>query len=99
MVNHPNRSKKQITDAEIMAAFGTTSAAKLNAREQLMMAAGWLGLTHEDLSFGLKSSEDGIKLWRYGQTRAEDTYADDWSNAELVRVLGYNPFKRCVAQA
>lgn len=97
MTNHPNRRKRPLTDAEILMAFNQTPAAQWNAREQLEMAAAWLGRTHEDLAFGLKSPEDGIKLWRYGMTRAEDTYADDWSSAELTRVLGYDPFKGALA--
>ena len=34
----------------------------MNAREILVAAADWLGWQDEDLSFGLKSAEDGIKL-------------------------------------
>jgi hypothetical protein len=38
-----------------------------NAREQLDAAAHWLGWQDEALSNGLRSPEDGLKLWSYWQ--------------------------------
>lgn len=67
---------------------------ELNAREELAAAADWLGWSHEDLSCGLKSAEDGLKLWRHGRTRETDEYPDEWPSSELVGVLGYDPIAR-----
>ena len=67
---------------------------EMNAREQLAAAGQWLGYIHEDLSFGLKTPEDGLKLWRYNFSRDTDELPDEWDGAELVHVLGYNPMVR-----
>jgi hypothetical protein len=74
---------------------------ELNAREQLSDAADWLGWQHEDLSAGLRSPEDGIKLWRYWQSMPvklpemadEEITEDGVESAQKHRVLalGYDP--------
>lgn len=71
----------------------------MNAREELFEAADWLGWQTEDLAAGLKSAEDGLKLWRYWQSHpnlpemADDQYDDDGLDlsAERVKALGYDP--------
>ena len=77
--------------------------ADLNAREQLEAAASWLGFQHEDLSFGLKTPEDGLKLWRGWQSDPElpefcDEYEDandaKTLSARVRKILGYDPWKR-----
>jgi hypothetical protein len=78
---------------------------KLNAREQLEAASHWLGYHDENLSYGLKSPEDGLKLWRYGHNHPElaemcdEPEGDDadWTDAHFKAAIGYNPFKRAAA--
>jgi len=73
---------------------------KLNAREQLEAAANWLGYHDEDLSFALKTPEDGLKLWAYGQAHPElaemcdetEGNAADWTDAHFQAAIGYTPF-------
>lgn len=75
----------------------------LNAREQLEAAATWLGYQHEDLSYGLKSPEDGIKLWRYWTANDRlpefcDQPEDEAEGKVVVKhvkkAIGYNPWER-----
>jgi hypothetical protein len=66
----------------------------INAREQLEAATEWLGWSNENLSFGLKNAEDGLKLWRHmieDKGRELPEFADEWPEEVLVRILGYNP--------
>lgn len=42
-----------------------------NAREQLEACAVWLGYQDENLSAGLRSADDGLKLWRYWLAHAD----------------------------
>jgi len=69
-----------------------------NPREILEDAASWLGYQHEDLSFGLKSPADAIKLylrWTADETLPEfcDEPADDGRDMAKLRrkILGYDP--------
>ena len=63
-----------------------------NAREQLAAAAEWLGWQDEDMSAGLKSAEDGLKLWKYWQAvvapaLTPDSYTiiqDDYRRCDVV---------------
>lgn len=80
----------------------------LNAREQLEAAFTWLGYQHEDLSFGLKSPEDGLKLWRAWQADPElPEFCDEGEDkddakalsARIRKILGYDPWKRAVETA
>lgn len=75
----------------------------LNAREQLEAAANWLAFHHEDLSFGLKSPEDGLKLWRAWTSDpalpefcdAPESELEAKQTLAIVRkILGYDPWKR-----
>lgn len=75
----------------------------LNAREKLEAVALWLSMQHEDLSYGLKSPLDAVKLWEAWRRCASlPEFCDDPSgSAEEKRfekvfrkVLGYNPVKR-----
>ena len=75
----------------------------LNAREQLDAAATWLGYQDEDLSFGLKTPEDALKLWRGWIADPElpefcDEAEDKEDRAVLLartkKILGYDPWKR-----
>lgn len=78
----------------------------MNAREELYAVADWFGHQHEDLSFGLKSAEDGLKLWRYWQEH-QDTQglpefcdeAESEAEGEMLRghikkAVGYDPWQR-----
>ena len=69
-----------------------------NAREILEDAASWYGYQHEDLSFGLKSPADALKLylhWTTDGTLPEfcDEPADDGRDMARLRkkILGYDP--------
>lgn len=81
--------------------------AKLNAREELEAAMHWLAHQHEDLSYGLKNAEDGIKLWRYGHAHPElAEFCDeetgepgDWLPRHFKAAIGYNPWKRAAQLA
>lgn len=73
---------------------------ELNAREKLLAIADWLGWQNEDLSFGLKSPEDAVKLYNYWQERADtlpemaDEEQDDegrWMFMFRKHALGYDP--------
>lgn len=73
---------------------------ELNAREKLLAIAVWLGWQNEDLSFGLKSPEDAVKLYNYWQEHADtlpemaDEEKDDegrWVFMFRKYVLGYDP--------
>ena len=64
----------------------------LNAREELEAAAMWLGYQDENLSFGLQSAEDGLKLWRYGNSNIHlAEMADTWEEGDRRLALGYDP--------
>jgi len=75
----------------------------MNAREKLEAAALWLSMQHEDLSYGLKSPLDAVKLWEaWRANESLPEFCDDPSgSAEAGRfekvfrkALGYNPIKR-----
>ena len=76
---------------------------ELNAREELEAAANWLGFHHEDLNFGLRNAEDGLKLWRYWMARPElpefcdgaDTHEKESEPLRHVKKsIGYDPWSR-----
>lgn len=67
----------------------------MNAREILVAAADWLGWQEEDMSFGLKSAEDAIKLYAYAQAHPElPEMADEWDPKDRRKALGYEPMNR-----
>ena len=82
-------------------------ADKMNAREELGCAEGWLGFQHEDLSYGLKCAEDGLKLWRYAVAHpdlaefcdAVTGEAGDWEPKHFKAAIGYNPWQRAARMA
>lgn len=71
----------------------------LNAREQLKSVENWLGWQSENLSAGLQSPEDALKLYRGWLNdselpeMADDSTDDDGKDlaAVRVRILGYDP--------
>lgn len=76
---------------------------ELNAREKLLAIAVWLGWQNENLSSGLKSPEDAVKLYNYWQERADtlpemaDEEQDDegrWLFMFRKDALGYDPLDR-----
>lgn len=80
----------------------------LNAREQLEACAWWLSMQHEDLSYGLKSPVDGLKLWSAWIKDPElpefcDQYEDSNDaktiSARVRKILGYDPWKRAAEMA
>lgn len=64
-----------------------------NAREQLVACADWLGWQDESLSFGLKSTADGLKLWShwYANRATLPEFADSWTAQQRRKALGYDP--------
>ena len=71
-----------------------------NPREKLAAVAHWLGWQNEDLSFGLRSPEDAIKLYDYWDVRGDslpemaDEYVDDEGRFVAIfrkDALGYDP--------
>lgn len=77
----------------------------MNAREQLEAAFNWLGYQHEDLSFGLKSPEDALKLWKAWVAdstlpefcdQPEDTIEERKITRLVVKTIGYDPWKRAL---
>jgi hypothetical protein len=79
-----------------------------NAREQLEAIASWLGYQHEDLSFGLKSPEDAIKLFRgWASDPKLPEFCDECEGeadrkrllTRTKKILGYDPWKRCTELA
>lgn len=80
----------------------------MNATEQLEAAASWLNYQHGDLSFGLKSPMDAIKLWKAWTAdprlpefcdEPEDDDDAQMINARIKKILGYDPFKRALTLA
>jgi len=66
---------------------------ELNAREQLKAAAEWLDCQSEDMSFGLRSAEDGLKLWKHMRANHDlSDFADEWEDTDRVKAIGYCPF-------
>ena len=65
-----------------------------NARQQLAAIAEWLGYQHEELSFGLRSSYDAMRLYDYAQQHGDfPELADDWSAEQRIAALGYDPLE------
>lgn len=74
-----------------------------NAREKLLAVANWLGWQDENLSEGLKSPQDAIKLYDYWQEHedtlpemADEEQDDDdrWVFMFRKHALGYDPLNR-----
>ena len=64
----------------------------MNSREKLLAVAEWLGWNDEDLSCGIKSAKDAIKLYNYAQAHPDlPEMADSWTASELRKAIGYNP--------
>lgn len=64
----------------------------MNAREQLAAVADWLGWQHENLSFGLRTSLDALRLYDHAQAHEElAEMADDWEPQDRIAALGYDP--------
>ena len=68
----------------------------LNVRARLAIVADWLGWNDEDLSFGLRSVDDAVKLYEYSLKRNNTLHemADLWHRNSLVAALGYNPLSQ-----
>jgi hypothetical protein len=67
----------------------------MNARELLKDAADWLGWQDEDMSFGLKSGEDALKLFAYAKAHPElPEMADEWGPKDRRKAIGYEPMGR-----
>ena len=70
----------------------------MNAREQLEACANWLSYQLEDMSYGLKSPEDGLNLWRHMKANDDlPELADEWDAADRIKAIGYCPFQNCNA--
>lgn len=79
-----------------------------NARELLSGVADWLGDQDENLSAGLRSALDGLRLYEYWQARASvlPEYCDEPADDECVDVaahrvaaLGYDPLETCLVES
>ena len=75
---------------------------QLDVREELQAAASWYEFQHADLSVGLKSAEDALKLWRYWTSRDDlpdfcDEPADkieaDMFAKQFKKAIGYDPWR------
>lgn len=52
----------------------------------------WLSFQTDDLSFGLLSVEDAIKLYDYAKANSElPELADSWDKQYLISAIGYDP--------
>ncbi len=64
----------------------------MNAREQLAAVSEWLGWQEEDLSFGLRSAMDALRLYDYAQAHPNlPEMADEWRARSRIAALGYDP--------
>lgn len=65
----------------------------MNAREQLEAAQNWLAWQHEGMSDGLRSANDGLRLWQYAMAHPElPEFLDTPDCAKCRRdALGYDP--------
>lgn len=67
----------------------------MNAREVLVCVADWLGWQEEDLAFGLKSAEDGLRLYMHAQANPDlPEMADEWEAKDRIAAVGYEPIGR-----
>lgn len=74
----------------------------VNARQLLAAVADWLAWQDENLSRGLRSGEDALKLYSYAQAHTElAEMADSWESKDRKKALGYDPlqFSRIQVQA
>lgn len=73
-----------------------TAFRALNVRERMVLVADWLGWQDEDLSSGLRSVEDAMKLYEYSLRRNNtlSEMADEWHRKSLVAAIGYNPLSQ-----
>lgn len=81
----------------------------MNARELLDQVEHWLGWQNEDLSAGLKSAFDALRLYEYwtdpkNQHLPEfcDMDYDDEDHdiaTERVNALGYDPLAKCLDES
>lgn len=76
-----------------MAATDSFPHKGMNAREQMQAAQDMLSFSDETLSFGLRSPEDAVRLWRAWSKHPEDAYPDTWESSEFIAVLGYDPMR------
>lgn len=52
----------------------------------------WLSFQTDDLSFGLRSAEDALKLFDYAKANPElPEFADDWDKQCRIAAVGYDP--------
>jgi len=66
----------------------------MNACERLAAAANWLGGNDEQLSFGLRTAFDALRLYDYAQARPDlPEMADEWDESDLIAAQGYSPFE------
>jgi hypothetical protein len=64
----------------------------INIREFLSSAAEWLSWQEEDITYGLKTPEDAIKLYRYALENEDlPEMADTWAYKDRRRAIGYDP--------
>lgn len=72
----------------------------MNAREQLLEIAEWLGWQDESLSFGLRHSFDALRLYDYAQSHPNlPEMADEWKPRDRILACGYDPLATPEASA
>lgn len=59
--------------------------------DEMRLCVQWYGYQNESLSYGLRTAEDALKLYR--AMSARDEYADVASAYRLRKILGYDPLK------
>lgn len=72
----------------------------MNARERLTAAKDWLGWQDENLSAGLRTAFDALRLHDYAQLHDDlPDMADDWEPEQREVALGYDPLDRPAIEA
>lgn len=69
----------------------STNQPDWNVREMLDHLHRWLAYQEEDLSYGLRSISDAVKLYLAHQEGQDMRFPDRWSSAQRIAVLGYDP--------
>lgn len=52
----------------------------------------WLSFQTDDLSFGLRTAQDAVKLYNHGSDNPDlPEFADRWNKQDRIDALGYDP--------
>ena len=65
---------------------------RIDVTEKLNAVITWLSFEYDDLSFGLRTAEDAIKLYDYAQANPGlPEFTDRWEVQTRIDALGYDP--------